>query len=112
MKKLLALTLTLLLIGSLLIACAPTSQSNDKTKMRIGYMAGPTGMGMAKLISDNGGLEAGNEKYAFTKYADTNAAKADLAAGKIDAICLPTNEAALYYVTQDKNIQVLDVVEE
>jgi NitT/TauT family transport system substrate-binding protein len=72
-------------------------------------MAGPTGMGMAKLISDNGGLEEGNEKYSFTKYADTNAAKSDLAAGKIDAICLPTNEAALYYVTQGKNVQVLAI---
>ena len=109
MKKILSLTLALLLIGTLLVGCVPETTVNDTTKIRIGYMAGPTGMGMAKLIADNGGLEEGNAKYSFTKYADTNAAKADLAAGKIDAICLPTNEAALYYVTQEKNIQVLAI---
>jgi NitT/TauT family transport system substrate-binding protein len=72
-------------------------------------MAGPTGMGMAKLISENGGLENGNEKYSFTKYADTGAAKADLAAGKIDIICLPTNEAAVYYNTVKDDVQILAV---
>ena len=109
MKRILSLTLTLLLIGAILVGCAPQTPVNDNTKIRIGYMAGPTGMGMAKLVADNGGLENGNEKYSFTKYADTGAAKADLAAGKIDVICLPTNEAALYYNTQGKNVQVLAI---
>ena len=95
MKKILALTLSVMLAAVLLVGCLPTQNPNDTTKIRIGYMAGPTGMGMAKLVADNGGLEEGNEKYSFTKYADTNAAKSDLAAGKIDVICLPTNEAAL-----------------
>ena len=72
-------------------------------------MAGPTGMGMAKLVADNGGLENGNEKYTFTKYADTATAKADLAAGKIDIICLPTNEAAAYNNKVDNNSRVLAI---
>ena len=109
MKKILALTLSLLLLGSLLVSCVSNAPVTDNTKIRVGYMAGPTGMGMAKLVSDNGGLEEGNAKYSFTKYADTGAAKADLAAGKIDVICLPTNEAALYYTTQGKSIQVLAI---
>lgn len=109
MKKLLSLILSLLLFGTLAVSCAPQTNVNDTTKMRIGYMAGPTGMGMAKLVADNGGLEEVNAKYSFTKYADTTVAKADLAAGKIDAICLPTNEAAMFYNTQGKNIQVLAI---
>ena len=38
----------------------------DDTVIKIGYMQGPTGMGMAKLIHDNGGIQ-GNEKYQFVK---------------------------------------------
>ena len=70
MKKIIALFLLITTLFSL-SACS-CFQGNDKNpperiKIRIGYMAGPTGMGMAKLISDNGGLENGNEKYSFTK---------------------------------------------
>ena len=108
MKKLIALILTLASIVLCFAACGKDTPP-ETNKIRVGYMAGPTGMGMAKLIADNGGLEAGNDKYTFTKYADTQAAKADLAAGKIDVICLPTNEAALYYSTVNKNIRVLAV---
>ena len=114
MKKIIA---TLLLISIALLSFAScglipkknNADNNTPVQIRIGYMAGPTGMGMAKLISDNGGLENGNEKYVFTKYADTNAAKADLAAGNIDVICLPTNEAAVYFNTVDKGIKVLAI---
>ena len=76
MKKIIAtlllLTMSLLCLASCnLISSKQPGNSDDTTKLRIGYMAGPTGMGMAKLISENGGLENGNDKYSFTKYADT-----------------------------------------
>lgn len=85
------------------------NEENKATTIRIGYMAGPTGMGMAKLVSDNGGLEGNSDKYSFTKYTDTTMAKADLAAGKIDVICLPTNEAAMYYSKVDCKAKVLAI---
>ena len=109
MKRILSLILAVaFMLGSLV---GMTSCFEDMTQpIRIGYMAGPTGMGMAKLIHDNGGIE-GNDKYKFTKYADTKLAKADLAAGKIDIICLPTNEAAAYYNSDESEnpIKVLAV---
>ena len=108
MKKI----ITLLLLISVSIFCLSACSSNepDKTQIKIGYMAGPTGMGMAKLVNDNGGLENGNEKYSFTKYTDTKLATADLTAGKVDIICLPTNEAANYYSKPDgKDITVLAI---
>lgn len=113
MKKIIALIVLIIMLFSL-VSCNISNNDNDttppeKVKIRIGYMAGPTGMGMAKLIHDNGGLENGNDKYSFTKYADTNAAKADLAAGKIDVICLPTNEAAMYQSNVDKDAKVLAI---
>lgn len=109
MKKIIALTLFFAILATSLLSCGPSKKSEENAPIRIGYMAGPTGMGMAKLIHDNGGLENGNDKYTFTKYADTAAAKADLAAGKIDLICLPTNEAAAYFSKVSENIQVLAV---
>ena len=107
MKKL--ISLLLLLAISIISIFSLASCEKDDTQLRIGYMAGPTGMGMAKLIHDNGGLETGNEKYSFNKYTDTKLAKADLTAGNVDAICLPTNEAAEYFNSVDKDISVLAI---
>lgn len=116
MKKLLSLLLITVFAFGLLTSCFPsnknegTSDSSPERKLiRVGYLTGPTGMGMAKLIMDNNGLDGGNEKYSFTKYADTQAAKTDLAAGKIDVICLPTNEAATYQNKIDKDAKILAV---
>ena len=100
MKKLLSLLLVLATLMTLLASCFKP----DDTIIRVGYMAGPTGMGMAKLVCDNN-----TEKYEFTKYADTATAKADLTAGNIDVICLPTNEAAAYYNTVDNNLRMLAI---
>ena len=70
MKKLLALLLLITLSVTALASCnlVPNSDKNDApTVIRVGFMEGPTGMGMAKLIHDNGGLN-GNNKYKFTKF--------------------------------------------
>ena len=85
-----------------------TNKKTETAVIRIAYMTGPTGMGMAKLIHDNGGVE-GNEKYQFVKYADASLATADLIAGKIDMACIPTNTAAtLYNKTEKINVLALN----
>ena len=104
MKKIFALLLILTLSVTAFVSCA----KEDNTTVRIGYMQGPTGMGMAELIHDNGGT-AGNEKYQFTKYGDVKEATAALLAGNIDMACLPTNNAAALYNTQGGNIRVLAI---
>ena len=71
-------------------------------------MQGPTGMGMAKLIHDNGGTE-GNEKYQFTKFEDASKATAALLSGNIDMACLPTNNAAVIYNTKDAAAKALAI---
>ena len=103
MKKIVTLLLTLALALTSLVACG-----KDTTQLKVGYMNGPTGIGMAKLIADNGGVE-GNEAYAFTKFEDTNAAAAALEAGLLDVACLPTNEAAKIYNTANSEIEVLAI---
>lgn len=105
MKKLIA---TLVILATCLLSLASCFGGEEEKQIRIGVMAGPTAMGMAKLIADNGGTD-GNEKYSFTVYQDTATAKADLTKGDVDIICLPTNEAAAYYKTVDDDVRVLAI---
>ena len=108
MKKIISTLLILSISRLCLFSCGGDEHVDEVSTIRVGYMSGPTGMGMAKLISDNGGVE-GNETYTFKQYENTNLAKADLLAGNIDVICLPTNEAAVYYNTQDDESVVLAI---
>ena len=103
MKKLIAILLIIASFTFVLTACGET----DDTQIRVGYLTGPTGMGMAKLIHDNGG-EAGNEKYSFSRYSSPTEAAAALAAGKVDLICIDTNGAADYF-NQYSNAKVLTI---
>ena len=105
MKKIIALLIVLSVCILPLVSCGEP----DNTKIRVGFLAGPTGMGMAKLIHDNGGVETGNEKYSFEKFPNTDKAKAALTAGQVDVICLPTNEAVAYYNSADDNVTVLAI---
>ena len=105
MKKHIALILSIALVLFSFASCKlfketgtddPVSGGGSNEPIKIAYMNGPTGMGIAKLIHDNGGTN-GNESYQFIKYDDASLATADLAAGKIDLACLPTNTAATLY---------------
>ena len=93
MKKLLATLLILTLTLFSVASCGVEEKPQETTQIRVGYMSGPTGMGMAKLIHDNGGKE-GNDNYSFKSYENTALATADLLAGNIDIICIPTSDAA------------------
>ena len=93
MKKLLASLLLISLTIFSIASCAGEEKPQETTQIRVGYMSGPTGMGMAKLIHDNGGKD-GNDKYSFKSYENTSLATADLLAGNIDIICIPTSDAA------------------
>ena len=104
MKKLLSL---ILVIASCVLVFASCGLIKDNTKIKIAYMNGPTGMGIAKLIHDNGGVE-GNEKYEFVKYSDAALATADLLAGNVDMACIPTNTAAALY-NKTGNVSVLAI---
>ena len=90
----------------LLLALVSCGGNDDKAQIRVGYMSGPTGMGMAKLIHDN---KDNTEKYSFKQYENTKLAFADLTAGKIDVICAPTNESANYFNTVDDSTVILAI---
>lgn len=90
MKKFLATLLLFTLTLTLLASCTP-STDGENTKINVGCLSGPTGMGMAKMINDNG---LDSDKYSFTVYGGPEAAKDAFIAGDVDAICFPTNTAA------------------
>ncbi len=89
MKRTIALILSLLLIAVCFTACGPNDEKAEK--INIGVMSGPTGMGMAKMMADNG---VDSEKYSFKVFSAPTEATAELANGSLDMLCLPTNLAA------------------
>ena len=90
MKRIISLILSLLRIAVCFTAC--DRPNNEKAeKINIGVMSGPTGMGMAKMIADNG---VDSDKYSFKVFSAPTEATAELANGSLDMLCLPTNTAA------------------
>ena len=110
MKKITSLILVLTLVMSFLCSCSlfTTEESGgDGTgKIRIGTLSGPTGMGMAKMINDYG---LDSDKYSFTVFGDPVAAQNAFVAGDLDAICLPTNNAAKLFEKTNGNLYVAAV---
>lgn len=100
MKKLLSLTLLLAIALFAFASCA-----QDTTKITVGVMNGPTGMGMAKLMSDS----KGSEEYGFESYSDPTLGIADLASGKLNMLCLPTNTAANLATKQADYLTVIAI---
>ena len=97
MKKFTSILLIVALLTLSLFSCelfTDKSGNGDNAKIHIGALAGPTGMGMAKMISDNG---LDSDKYSFTVYGSPEDAKNAFVAGDVDAICFPTNTAANLY---------------
>ena len=101
MKKIIALILAIL---ALFTFASCSIAEPDNYQLKIGYLNGPTGMGMAKLIADNGGVD-GNEKYTF-EASTAELVGAAVTSGKYDIACVPTNMAAQLYNTSG-NIVVL-----
>ncbi len=106
MKKIVSLLLVLTLSIFALFSCGTpdVDEPVDDYQLKIGFLNGPTGMGMAKLISDNGGV-VGNEKYVF-EASNAELVGGAVVSGKFDIACVPTNMAAQLYNT-NKNVVVL-----
>lgn len=110
MKKLLSILLLLALSLTTLVSCnffSDDKKDDKATVIKIGFMEGPTGMGMAKLIHDYSIVKPEDSKYQFAKFKDAKDATNALISGAIDLACLPTNNAATIYNTKDGVAKVL-----
>lgn len=119
MKKLLSLTLALLLLFSL-CACArggsveETIQHEDTapadfTEIRVAVLNGTTGFGIAPLYND---IQSGNDHNMNAKidfYADATLVAPLVIGGSVDIAAVPTNLAATLYNKTNGAIEVLAV---
>ena len=81
----------------------PQENAEEKPEsIRVAALAGPTGIGMSKLIEDNTNNTT-EYKYNFTIASSPEEVKADVIKGDYDIACVPVNLApALYKATEGK----------
>lgn len=121
MKKLIALTLTLVMAVFLFSSCADEVQTPENELLnenaeklpeeepeklvaevtRVTALKGPTGMGMAKMIKD------GDAKYQFEISAAPADVQAALISKEVDIAAIPTNVASVLYNKTEGAIKVL-----
>lgn len=107
MKKLLALTLAVLLLATMAVGCT-TDEPAQKTTVRIGAIQGPTGIGMVHLMEADKNATAANE-YEFTVSSVPQDIGTQLASGNLDIAAVPTNLAASLYQKTEGKVQLLAV---
>ncbi len=106
MKKVLSLTLAVLLIAAMAIGCA--KEPAPKATVRVGAIQGPTGIGMVHLMEADKNGTAANE-YEFTVSSVPQDIGTQLASGNLDIAAVPTNLAASLYQKTEGKVQLLAV---
>ena len=82
------------------------SEAVERTKVNFGLLAGPTGMGAAKLLADNEAGSSANEYVPTLFNAPTDAAP-KLISGELDIAAVPTNLAAVLYQKTNGAVNLL-----
>ncbi len=116
MKKVLSLLLALILV---LTACGEgggttTADSANHTtavvaprySVNLGLLAGPTGMGAAKLLQEAEVIQSLNH-YNYTLFNAPDEVTAKLISGELDIAAVPTNLAAVLYQKTKGGVQLL-----
>jgi NitT/TauT family transport system substrate-binding protein len=99
------LLLAALLLGTAGCAGQTEQVPTEKSKVSLAVLAGPTGMGAAKLLSDNAAGLAANE-YTVTVAAAPDELTGKLVSGEVQVAALPTNLAAALYNKTNGAIQI------
>lgn len=118
-KKLFATILAVVMVMAcgILVGCASedssgavnVGESEEPVTIRVGAMAGPTAMGMVKLMNDSdAGLTANS--YSFADLTnDASSLVAPIAKGELDIAAIPSNLASNIYNNNDGSIEVLAI---
>lgn len=90
------------------VTAGETTVLKDDVTIRIGGLAGPTSIGLVKVMEDN---EAGTtaNKYEFTVAASPDILTPQLIQGKLDIAAVPANLASVLYNNTDGKIQLLAI---
>lgn len=107
-KKLLALVMTAVMTVGMLTGCGKEKIAEEpEMVIRVGAMAGPTAMGMVKLMKDAENGETKN-MYEFAELAkEASAFVAPLTKGELDIAAVPSNLASTMYNNTDGAVVVL-----
>ncbi len=110
MKKITALLLLLLLSVGAFVGCSkePVAENNEPLEVekvaeltRVVALKGPTGMGMAKLITD------ANEKYSFELTSMPDDVTSAILSKTVDIAAVPANLASVLYNKTNGGIKVI-----
>lgn len=86
-----------------------TEVKSPEAPIKVYALKGPTGMGMAKLISDNDSSRSETTKYDFTIATSPDEVTAEIIKGNYDIAALPTNLAAVLYTKTEGKIKIAAV---
>ena len=104
MKKLSVFFLALFLVLPLLLSSCKKNDSlpDDDYTINIKTLAGPTGMGMAKLMEDS----QNGKNYVFTVAQNPQDIQADIVKGDFDIAALPINLASALYEKTNHSFKI------
>ena len=105
MKKILSITMAILLIAVSLFAFASCGKKTDEA-IKVTTLNGTTGFGMAPLMKEHSLGNTKNE-YEFSVQSDASVVTAGLMNGSIDIAALPTNAAANVYNKTEGGVQII-----
>ena len=106
-RKLIALTLVVLMLTSM-FACGEKPSESPEKALKIGVLSGTRGMGAAKLIEDLNTIGGTSEQYESIKiYSDPSAILSDMIGGNIDVAAMPTNAASTLYNKSEGKVSVV-----
>ena len=110
MKKLLSLSLAVLLVVALVLTsgCAKKEEQYKAADISVACMTGPTGVGMAKLMADSDAKLTANN-YTFTVAGDATGINEKFVKGEINIASVPTNVAATLYNKTNGKVRMLAV---
>ncbi|MBE6701466.1 MAG: ABC transporter substrate-binding protein [Ruminococcaceae bacterium] len=116
MKKLISLLLVLTFVFTCFVGCTKsgdvindntnTNEENNETPKvaeltRVMSLKGPTGMGMAKLMTD------GDEKYSFSLTSMPDDVTSAIISKTVDIAAVPTNLASVLYNKTEGEVKVI-----
>ncbi len=104
MKKLTSLVIAAILVFAL-FACG---KAEEAPKVSVACLKGPTGVGMAKLMSENEEDITMND-YSFTVASAADEISGKIVSGEINIASVPTNLAAKLYNKTEGKIRMLAV---
>ena len=109
LKKIISMAIAVILSCTALVSC---SGGSDNAKLerdiKVYALKGPTGMGMAKLMSDSDAGTTTN-KYDFTIASAPDEVTAEIIKSNYDIAALPTNLASVLYNKTERKIRVAAV---